>query len=80
MRNYRCNPLDSRGVLFRAQDSAVSHLYEIDSKMGWDGLFTRGLDIVDVPGDHFSLLDVPRVLTLAERFQEYLRTATKKLP
>jgi amino acid adenylation domain-containing protein len=75
-RNYRFHQLDSRAVLFRARDNALYHLYEIDSSLGWNNLFTRGLEIVEVPGDHLSLLKVPHVLTLAQHFQEYLESGS----
>jgi amino acid adenylation domain-containing protein len=71
-KNYKCHPLDSRGVLFRARDNPWP-LDALDGCMGWSGLFTRGLEIVEVPGDHFSLLEAPHLLTLAQRFQECLR-------
>ena len=53
MKNYRCHPVDTRAILFRSQDS-VPTARAIDASQGWDGLFTRGLEIVDVPGDHDS--------------------------
>ncbi len=70
-KNYKCHPVECRGVLFRARDNPWP-LDAIDGCMGWRGLFTRGLEIVEVPGDHFSLLEAPHLLTLAQRFQECL--------
>jgi len=71
MKNYRCHPLDCRAVLFRSHDD-LSTARTIDATQGWDGLFTRGLQIVDVPGDHDSLLLAPHLLTTANRLQRCL--------
>jgi thioesterase domain-containing protein len=71
-RNYRCHRLDTRAVLFRSQDSELAHLYPIDGNLGWGDLFTRGLEIVETPGDHLSILQAPYVATLAQRVQECL--------
>jgi aspartate racemase len=65
------HPLDSRAVLFRAEDCRYSRR-EIWGKMGWDDLFTRGLDIVDVPGHHGSMLKSPNLAILAQRVQKCL--------
>jgi hypothetical protein len=41
-------------VLFRAREHSASILY--DPNKGWAGLPTGGLEIIDVPGDHNSML------------------------
>ncbi len=71
-RNYTYRPLDCRAVLIRSQNSDLAPLYSIDEALGWGGLFTRGLEIVETPGDHFSMFTAPHVETLAARFQECL--------
>jgi thioesterase domain-containing protein/acyl carrier protein len=69
---YRYRPLASRGVLFRTQHSDQAHLYRVHADLGWSGVFKEGFEMVEVPGDHFSLLKEPEVLTLAKRFKECL--------
>ncbi|MCI0428002.1 MAG: amino acid adenylation domain-containing protein, partial [Nitrospiraceae bacterium] len=51
--SYRPRFLDSRGILFRADptDGVRTH----DDNLGWNGLFTRGLEIIPIVGDHFSI-------------------------
>jgi aspartate racemase len=71
-KNYRRHQLDSRAVLFRVQDPAMARLHAIRGNLGWGGLFARGLEIVEVPGDHLSILKAPDALALAQRFQECL--------
>ena len=71
-RNYRPCQLDCRAVLFRSQRGGLTRLHAIDDKLGWGGLFARGLEIVDSPGDHMSLLAAPHLHTLAQQIQEHL--------
>jgi amino acid adenylation domain-containing protein len=72
-KNYRLHPLDSRAIVFRAQHSEVAHYYAVAGKLGWDGLLTRGLVVVETPGDHFSLLKRPHLLTLADHVKQCLK-------
>jgi amino acid adenylation domain-containing protein len=71
-RNYQYRPLDSRAILFRCQDDLYS-TYAIDGKMGWGRLFTQGIDLVETPGDHSSLLQDPHLQELAERIDYHLK-------
>lgn len=69
---YQYRPLPSRGVLFRTKHSDQAHLYRVHADLGWSNVFNEGFEIVEVPGDHFSLLKEPEVLTLAQGFRECL--------
>lgn len=72
MTRYRRRHLDSRAVLFRAQDSDQAHLYKIDDTLGWHGCFQQGFEMVEVSGDHFSLLLSPHVDRIADRIKRML--------
>ncbi len=66
MNSYRMSQLDCRGVLFRAEsrrDNTGSR--SLETHLGWDGLFGKGLEIVSVPGDHMSMLRQPHADVLA---------------
>ncbi len=55
--DYRPQPLDARGILFRAgaaDDYAAAR--ELDPQLGWKNLFGRGLEVVPVSGDHLSII------------------------
>ncbi|MGH7980789.1 MAG: thioesterase domain-containing protein, partial [Limisphaerales bacterium] len=81
--NYRLLSLDTRAILFRSQHNFVAHLYPIHPHLGWKGLFLSGLQIVEVPGDHYSLLKDPQVMVLAGRISESLKalaTSSHKTP
>lgn len=69
---YQFQPVETRGVLFRTQHSEKAYLYPVYADLGWSGFFHQGFQIVEVPGDHFSLLKDPEVVTLAQRFRECL--------
>jgi acyl-CoA synthetase (AMP-forming)/AMP-acid ligase II len=65
-------PLDCHAVLFRARDSHKAHLHAYDPTLGWDGLFARGLDLFEMPGDHSTILLRENLPGLASLVQEHL--------
>lgn len=68
-RQYQWQPLDSHGLLVRASDDGAS-VYTSDGSFGWSGLFREGLDILDAPGDHNSMLDDHHLPSLAQALKE----------
>jgi thioesterase domain-containing protein len=68
---YKFRPLDCRAVLFRCQDDFYS-THTLNGQMGWEGLFGRGLEIIETPGDHASLLKEPNLQELATRIDSLL--------
>ena len=56
LRSYRVRPLDCRGVLFRADRSEDCPTVNVDYSLGWTGLFGKGLEIVQVTGDHITMM------------------------
>jgi len=54
LESYRPRLLESRGVLFRTDGNTV--LRGLDDSQGWNNLFSRGLQIVPVIGDHISMV------------------------
>jgi len=72
-KNYRLRPLASRAIVFRAQASEIAFFYAVDPDLGWQRLLTQGIEVIETPGDHFSLLKRPHLLTLADHFKKYLK-------
>ena len=74
--SYHPQALNSRGVLFRSDsaDGSDEAYYRcaVSPSLGWDNLFTGGLEIVSVPGDHSSMLRQHNT-SLARRMAEVLR-------
>ena len=55
-----------RVTLFRA----IENIWFIDHDLGWSELAPGGLEIHDVPGDTFSMLQEPHVQGLAEKLRD----------
>jgi thioesterase domain-containing protein len=56
LRSYRLRRLDCRGVLFRADRSEDCPSANVDYSLGWSDLFGKGLDIIQVTGDHYTMM------------------------
>ena len=80
LKGHRLKPLECRAVLFRAQHSHKADFHGIEPTLGWGGLFTRGLDVVDLAGDHSSILYGRQLAVLGEMLQAHLNAALKKPP
>jgi amino acid adenylation domain-containing protein len=72
-KDYQFIPLDVRAILFRTQQSDMARFYPVHGDLGWGGLFSRGLRIIEAPGDHFTLLKDPQASILAARVEECLK-------
>ena len=55
-----------RVTLFRA----IENMGFIDHDLGWSQLAPGGLEIHDVPGDTFSMLEEPHIQMLAEKLRD----------
>ena len=55
-----------RVTLFRA----IDNIGFIDPDLGWSELAPGGLEIHDVPGDTFSMLEEPHIQVLAEKLRD----------
>ena len=55
-KTYRFRRLDCRGVLFRTGEFEGKQLgYDPDDALGWENLFTQGVEVIPVAGHHFSI-------------------------
>jgi amino acid adenylation domain-containing protein len=66
IQGYTWHCLPSRGALFRAQDTLFGPDQNYDGALGWDGLFEDGVQVYDIPGDHFSMWKEPHLAYLCE--------------
>ncbi|MCC5611553.1 condensation domain-containing protein [Nostoc sp. CHAB 5834] len=80
-KGYTPKVYPGRVTLFRASEpSTFNKLYlptpkdwsSRDPQHGWSGLASEGLEIHDVPGDHFSLFQEPHVQVLAQKLKACL--------
>jgi thioesterase domain-containing protein len=65
---YDGRAYDGPAVLFRVRaDRSAGELdYTDDEYNGWGPVVTGGIEVIDVPGDHNSLLEEPHVRSLAQ--------------
>jgi aspartate racemase len=71
-RRYRPGAYLGRMTLFRAREQPER--YRRDPQLGWGGVSVGGLDIHEVPGDHYTMWREPHVRVLAERLRGCLET------
>ncbi|WP_353069084.1 condensation domain-containing protein [Tunturibacter empetritectus] len=62
-RNYKVKPVSQKLTLFRAAKQADR---SIPSDNGWSPIFQGGVEIHEVPGDHWQVLSVPGIDVLAK--------------
>ena len=56
VRTFTADRIPTCGVLIRASVPGQRLLPRLDPTHGWGALFEGGVEIVDAPGDHFSLI------------------------
>lgn len=93
-RGYKAQVYPNRVTLLRASQPASflklylptsNDWYNRDPQHGWGKVVEGGLEIHDVPGDHFSIFEEPYVQVLAEKLRscldeaqtQYLKTTTE---
>jgi hypothetical protein len=70
---YRLRPLDSRGILFPADPKDERPFRTLGASLGWDNFFTGGLEIIQVTGDHVTMMQPgPHNLMLAQEMTKFL--------
>jgi len=77
-REWQPNVFRGRITLLRSAERTVD--FEFDPRMGWGRLATQGVEILDVPGEHQTMLWEPHVQVLAGRLAECLQeSGTRRL-
>jgi hypothetical protein len=73
---YVHRPYPGKIILFRATEQGYGIIE--DRALGWSHLVLGGLEIVDVPGHHGSIVRDPRVRILAEKLNVRLQQAQQE--
>ncbi len=74
MSGYRPKPLSVRGMLFVSQDDWLSNAYRsLDDSLGANKVFTDGVEVTNVPGNHVTVLNEEHLPILAAHFGKYLK-------
>ena len=69
-RNYQMAPFDNKVYLFKAK--ICVHYVDDTQFLGWKKYAKKGVEVLDVPGDHLSMFDLPNVQKLALVLQQTL--------
>jgi thioesterase domain-containing protein len=69
-REYRPRPYPGRVLLVRAADG--DRLAGAGPTAGWGELARGGVEVVEVPGDHWTLVEPPHVALLARELERRL--------
>jgi acyl transferase domain-containing protein/thioesterase domain-containing protein len=71
MLKYVPQVYSSQIVIFKAHDSISSELS--NQTLGWEELSSEPLEVVNVPGDHYTMLRLPHIQVLAEKLRVHLQ-------
>jgi amino acid adenylation domain-containing protein len=74
LRTYKPQRIRGRVVLLKAAESRRNLGW--DATLGWKGLAAEGVDVREVPGNHFSMMHFPNISHVAEQ----LATCILKTP
>ncbi|PMB34523.1 amino acid adenylation, partial [Fischerella thermalis CCMEE 5319] len=69
--NYAPQVYPQRIVLFRASENNFNQAPQ-NQTLGWDELSLESVEVVNVPGTHYTMLTKPHVQTLLEQLRHYL--------
>jgi thioesterase domain-containing protein len=71
--DFAPKPYNGRIHLIRAKEQAAELVH--DNEFGWQDVALQGLDVVTLPGNHYSLLEKPAVDAVAQTLQGWLAKA-----
>jgi thioesterase domain-containing protein/acyl carrier protein len=75
LRSYIPQSYAGTVTLFRSRCQPLAPAAWHERDMGWGRLPRGGVEVIDIPGNHSSLLEEPNVCTLARRLREALDAA-----
>lgn len=70
---YDAQPIDIPLTIFRASENVFDSPESAADGLGWASVAQAGFDLIDVPGDHLSILQPPNVEQLATQMQRAMR-------
>jgi pimeloyl-ACP methyl ester carboxylesterase len=73
-RSYRPTPLDCRGIVIRAAGDRYASIRTADAKMGWSGLFTKGVVALELTGVSHNSIIREKAQLLASAIKEAIAT------
>jgi amino acid adenylation domain-containing protein len=73
-RNYPLEPFEGKLYLYKAKISV--HYVEYGKYLGWEKYAGAGVELFEIPGDHFSMLQPPYVANLGAVLQKNIDDTT----
>ena len=70
--DYEPIPIGAPLTIFRSTSEPAGRF--LDPKLGWDGMAANGVDLVVVPGDHFTVFKEPGASIMAKAIEAALRS------
>lgn len=74
---YRPKGYPRRLTVVRAEDNSFDSPRSIATGLGWSGIADGGLDLIEVPGDHITILDSPWVTRLGAELRAAIDRASE---
>ena len=69
---YEVRPIRRPLTIFRAQENVFDSPESARDGLGWASVAAGGFEVIDVPGDHLSILQPPNVTALAHHMSRLL--------
>ena len=74
---YEARPCSSRLLVVHAADEEFDDPEVVRAGFGWGPYAAGGIEVIEVPGDHMSILEEPNVGILADEIRASIATATR---
>jgi thioesterase domain-containing protein len=71
LRTYQPKPIGGRLTVFRSTGEPTGLF--LDPKLGWGGMAADGVDLIVVPGDHYSVFKEPGLSLMAKCIESAMR-------
>ena len=71
LRTYQPKPIGGRLTVFRSTGEPAGLF--LDPKLGWGGMAADGVDLIVVPGDHYSVFKEPGLSVMAKSIEAAMR-------
>jgi thioesterase domain-containing protein len=77
-REYEVLPYDGPMTVFHATKVSFDRPEVIDAGLGWGPYAQGGVEVIDVPGDHMSILAEPHVAVMARHLADVIDRAVRR--
>jgi thioesterase domain-containing protein/acyl carrier protein len=72
LKAYEPKPISGRLIIFRSTTEPAGRF--LDPKLGWGGMAADGIDLMVVPGDHYTVFKDPGASIMAKCIEEAVRS------